>query len=252
MSSASPLQVRCALTGFDGGDTDNGASACESDELLNELLKQELNFGGFVISDWGASHTTLGSAVNGTDWIAPSNLFGDLLAELVANGTVPEDIADDKIVRLLTPYFALDQASMPELDAERYVASKKVATVVREVAEGAMTLLKNVRSTSDERGLPLQDTKRLLRAFAKLSARTDELTSGCTVVGSSATPASLGFIANRGFPAFNPEADFSGFNAGGYGSGNSPVPYAIDPLNAFITRGQQEERPVHVDYYGSE
>ncbi|GJN89738.1 hypothetical protein Rhopal_002727-T1 [Rhodotorula paludigena] len=212
----------------------NGASACESDELLNELLKQELNFGGFVISDWGASHTTLGSAVNGTDWIAPSNLFGDLLAELVANGTVPEDIADDKIIRMLTPYFALDQASIPELDAERYVASKKVATVVREVAEGAMTLLKNVRSTSNERGLPLQDTKRLL------------------LVGSSATPASLGFIANRGFPAFNPEADFSGFNAGGYGSGNSPVPYAIDPLNAFITRGQQEERPVHVDYYGSD
>lgn len=54
-------------------------------------------------ADWGAGHSTLSSAVNGTDYIgwagATQHLFGEALAGYVDNGTVPIEIVDDKIIR---------------------------------------------------------------------------------------------------------------------------------------------------------
>jgi beta-glucosidase len=44
-----------------------GEYCCENDMLLNKILKQEWGFDGAVISDWGASHTTRGSALGGLD-----------------------------------------------------------------------------------------------------------------------------------------------------------------------------------------
>merc|ERR1719346_148061 len=45
----------------------SGTHACENKELLTDLLRNELNFRGFVISDWGATHDALRSAQAGLD-----------------------------------------------------------------------------------------------------------------------------------------------------------------------------------------
>lgn len=43
----------------------NGTYACENDKLLNGLLKGELNFKGFVQSDWSATMSSVPSALGG-------------------------------------------------------------------------------------------------------------------------------------------------------------------------------------------
>src|SRR5262249_3407654 len=45
----------------------HGTYACESDELLDKILKGDWHYPGFVLSDWGATHSTEAAAINGLD-----------------------------------------------------------------------------------------------------------------------------------------------------------------------------------------
>ena len=47
-------------------DQVNASWACENDRTLNQILKGEIGFQGYVMSDWGAHHSTL-AAVAGLD-----------------------------------------------------------------------------------------------------------------------------------------------------------------------------------------
>ena len=51
----------------------NGTYACENDKAINGLLKGELEFKGYVMSDWVAQHTTAGSASAGMDMAMPGD-----------------------------------------------------------------------------------------------------------------------------------------------------------------------------------
>ncbi|GAA5850987.1 hypothetical protein JCM8547_009149 [Rhodosporidiobolus lusitaniae] len=205
----------------------NGTAACEDDESLNKLLKHELNFPGGVVTDWGAGHTTLGSAINGTDYIEPSPLWGDLLTGYIENGTVPETVLDDKIVRWLTPYFALDQQNIGSPDFNQYVSSKKHRKIVRDIAEDSLTLLKNIRSEGKKQGLPLRDDLKDL-----------------IVVGSSAGVGSYGITGN--IASSLPEG-VTGMVTDGGGSGSTGVPFLVDPFTGISNRALEQDRPVVVD-----
>ncbi|BGP04927.1 hypothetical protein JCM10049v2_000729 [Rhodotorula toruloides] len=211
----------------------NGTAACENKELLIDILKEELAFPGFVVTDWYAGHTTLGAALNGTDYVEASepsvNLFGAKLAPAIQNGSVPEALLDDKIIRMLVPYFALNQSSLPAVDYDRYVASQETADTARKVAEEGITLLKNNRTSN--LGLPLCKPKDLI------------------LVGSAAAPGRFGIFGNVPIVAGTPSLIVEGFLGDGFGSGTSEEPYAVDPLSAFTARGRQEKRPVVVDGY---
>ena len=61
----------------------------------------------------------------------------------------------------MTQYFALDQSSLPNIDYDGWVANKTSTIVVREVAEGAITLLKN--SNVSGLGLPVQNVRDVAR-----------------------------------------------------------------------------------------
>ena len=45
----------------------NGVYACENPTLLNTVLKQQFGFPGFVMSDWGGTHSTVPAANAGLD-----------------------------------------------------------------------------------------------------------------------------------------------------------------------------------------
>lgn len=45
----------------------NGIYACQNDEILNVDLRERLGFKGFVMSDWGATHTSAKSISSGID-----------------------------------------------------------------------------------------------------------------------------------------------------------------------------------------
>ncbi|KAH7123150.1 glycosyl hydrolase family 3 N terminal domain-containing protein [Dactylonectria macrodidyma] len=102
----------------------NGNYSCANPELLS-ILKDELAFPGYVVSDWYATHETTSFANAGLDVEMPGNVsslagpayFGDLLLEAVNNGTVSKARLVNMAERLLTPYFALRQdKNFPSLD----------------------------------------------------------------------------------------------------------------------------------------
>jgi beta-glucosidase len=80
----------------------NGFHCTENNYLLNEILKNEWNFAGFVVSDWGAVHSTIDAANNGLDLEMPDqNYFNKKLIKAVQNGQVHMSMIDDKVRRIL-------------------------------------------------------------------------------------------------------------------------------------------------------
>ncbi|WP_229212115.1 glycoside hydrolase family 3 C-terminal domain-containing protein [Duganella sp. BJB475] len=141
LEQADPGSVMCAYNRL------NGAYACESDYLLNQVLKQDWGFKGYVMSDWGAVHSTVAAANNGLDqesaWeFDKSAYFGNALEEAVANGHVPQARLDNMVFRILRTMFDKGVVDHPvaEGGAIDFAAH---ALVSRSDAEDGMVLLKN-------------------------------------------------------------------------------------------------------------
>ncbi|KAI7234003.1 putative glycosyl hydrolase [Hortaea werneckii] len=86
----------------------NGKHACESRDLLNDHLKDELHFPGFVVSDWGAQYTGWPSAASGLDVAMPDSIGkwdGGNLEMAVRNGTLPESRLRDMGRRIVASWF---------------------------------------------------------------------------------------------------------------------------------------------------
>ena len=89
----------------------NGDFACENDWLLNGVLKTDFAFPGYVMTDWGADHSTVKAALAGLDqqsgWPFDDKPYlGSLLKEAVAAGQVPQARLDDMARRTLRSMFA--------------------------------------------------------------------------------------------------------------------------------------------------
>jgi beta-glucosidase len=80
----------------------NNTYACENSKALNGLLKGELDFQGFVVSDWAGQHSGVASANAGLDMTMPdSGFWGTELVTMVQNGSVSEDRITDMATRLV-------------------------------------------------------------------------------------------------------------------------------------------------------
>ncbi len=150
-----PGSVMCAYNQV------NGPYACGNDFLLNQVLKKDWKYPGWVMSDWGAVYAT-DFAVKGLDQQSGEQAdekvwFGELLKDAVKSGVVPESRLADMTRRILRSMFANGLFEHP---AERngqidYAAH---AQAVRKVAAQGIVLLRNHDHT-----LPLTDTaKRIL------------------------------------------------------------------------------------------
>lgn len=81
--------------------------SCENDYLLNQVLKKDFDFKGFVLSDWGGTHSTVHAALSGLDQEQPgSQYFGDPLEKAVQDGQVPMARLNDMVHRVLRSMFA--------------------------------------------------------------------------------------------------------------------------------------------------
>ncbi|KAJ5152916.1 beta-glucosidase A [Penicillium canariense] len=91
----------------------NNSYGCQNSYTLNKLLKSELGFQGFVMSDWSAQHSGVSSALAGLDMSMPGDtvfdsglsFWGSNLTVAVLNGTVPEWRLDDMVMRMMAAYF---------------------------------------------------------------------------------------------------------------------------------------------------
>ncbi len=77
----------------------NNSYACQNSKTLNGLLKTELGFEGFVMSDWYAEHAGVASALAGLDLVMPYTLVRTNPAEAVNNGSMPVARLNDMATR---------------------------------------------------------------------------------------------------------------------------------------------------------
>lgn len=133
---AQPAAVMCAYNKI------NGDYSCENSYTLTDVLKKAWAFPGFVVSDWGGTHSTTKAALAGLDIEMPgSGYFGDPLKKAVETRDVPMARIDDMVHRILRSEFAvglLDEPVVPKApDVERGFE------VAQRIAEESIVLLKN-------------------------------------------------------------------------------------------------------------
>ena len=131
-----PGMVMCAYNKV------NGDWSCENDYLLNQVLKQDWHFHGFVLSDWGATHSTAKAALAGLDQEQSGGaFFGEALKQAIANGQVPQARLDDMVHRILRTEFASGVVDKKMVEQVPDVFGD--LDVAQRVAEASDVLLKN-------------------------------------------------------------------------------------------------------------
>jgi len=120
----------------------NGDWACENGYLLTGVLKKKWGFQGFVISDWGGTHSTVKAALAGLDnEESDGRYLGDALKKAVEAGEVPMTRIDDMVHRIVRTEFAAGIVDDPPRG--RVVDPFAGADTSQEIAEQASVLLKN-------------------------------------------------------------------------------------------------------------
>jgi beta-glucosidase len=137
-----------------------GQYCCENKYLVNDILKGEWGFDGVYLSDWGGTHSTRDSAMNGLDLEMGTSdrydtyFLANPLREAVERKEIPESVVDDKVRRILRMMIRtgmLDPTSRKS--GSRNTPAHQQAA--RDIAAEAMVLLKN------EGVLPLDANKPL-------------------------------------------------------------------------------------------
>jgi beta-glucosidase len=120
----------------------NGDFACENKYLLTEFLKKDLKFPGFVLSDWGGTHSTEKASAAGLDNEEPGSFFyGDKFKAAVDAGTISAAELDEHVHRILRSMFAAGVIDHPR---QRSVVDPwSGLEVARKIEEGGIVLLKN-------------------------------------------------------------------------------------------------------------
>lgn len=120
----------------------NGDYSCENDYLMNQVLKTEWGFTGFVTSDFGAVHSTVPSAFAGLDLEMPTGIyFGDALGAAVNRGDIPISLIDEKLVRRFRTMIVLGVFDNPP--SNQPIPVEEDGLRARQLAEEGMVLLKN-------------------------------------------------------------------------------------------------------------
>lgn len=130
----------------------NGAFNCENAPQLQDVLKKDWEFDGFVLSDWGATQSTVPSALNGLDLEMPTGIyFGDALRKAVDAGQVPVADLNEKLVRRFAKEIEFGDFGPQPKPAP--IPAFEHGAKARAIAEQGMVLLKN-----DGGLLPLDST----------------------------------------------------------------------------------------------
>lgn len=138
-----PGSVMCSYNRVDS------VYACENDWLLNQVLKRDWKYPGFVMSDWGGVHSTVAAAQAGLDQESAGNepafdkqeFFGKPLQDAVAAGKVPQSRIDDMVHRIARSLFAAGVVQYPAKVAP--IDYRADALVSQHAAEAGTVLLRN-------------------------------------------------------------------------------------------------------------
>jgi beta-glucosidase len=189
VKKANPSSAMCSYS------TVNGTYACENG-YLNGILKGDFGFKGFITSDWGATHSTVGSANAGMDMQMPDDsYFGAPLKQAVQNGQVPLARLDDMVSRILREEFRFGLFDHPSPDTpDAKAATRAHVITARTAAEDGTVLLKNAHHV-----LPINTHKVTKIAVIGDGAGKDTMShgGGSAVVDGTGTVTPLRGIRSR-------------------------------------------------------
>jgi beta-glucosidase len=142
-----------------------GDFACENKWLLTDVLKKDWQFPGFVLSDWGGTHSTEKASAAGLDNEEPGRFFYEAKYKAaVEAGTISQAELDEHVHRILRAMFAAGVIDYPR---QRGVVDPLAGLeVARKIEEGGIVLLRNKASA-----LPLAPAR--LRTIAVIGSHSD-------------------------------------------------------------------------------
>jgi beta-glucosidase len=125
--------------------------------LLTDILKEELGFNGFIVSDWQAIdqiypddyYSSIVTSINaGVDMnMVPYDYvsFIETMKQAVNNGDIPESRVDEAVRRILRVKFALGlfEHPMPDTKYQGTVRSREHLELARQAVRESLVLLKN-------------------------------------------------------------------------------------------------------------
>jgi beta-glucosidase len=113
--------------------------------LLEDVLRGEWGFDGYVISDWWGAKSTVASANAGLDleMPGPGVWFGEGLLQAVKDGQVSEATIDAKVRRLLSTMETAGRFDAPEDTTETALDTPGDRATIRRCAAESIVLLKN-------------------------------------------------------------------------------------------------------------
>ncbi|WP_313891534.1 glycoside hydrolase family 3 C-terminal domain-containing protein [Psychrobacillus sp.] len=170
----------------------NGTFANENTNLLQDILYEEWEFDGVVVTDWGGNNDRVAGLKAGNQLEMPSTngITDREIVQAVGNGELSEEVLDESVNRLLELVFAtqLDDSDTRSIDYEDH-HSKAV-----EAAKRSIVLLKN-----EDNILPLGPNKKvaIIGDFAKYPRyqgagssliNPAKLSNACDVLGQSSLP----------------------------------------------------------------
>jgi len=164
----------------------NGVPASANARMLNEILRHEWGFRGFVVSDWDAIAELMAQGVvndpataarkailAGVDMDMQSGLYARFLAGLVRSGKIPEPVLNEAVRRVLRIKFALNLFANPYVPEVKSAAQPRLEPsqdeLARTVAERSLVLLRN----EEFHGAPLLPITQVARTIALVGPLAD-------------------------------------------------------------------------------
>jgi beta-glucosidase len=142
VTQANAASVMCAYSYV------NGNASCNNSYLETTVLRDQWDYNGFVMSDYGALHGTDG-ALDGTDQEQPFNSnFGATLQTYVQDGVIPVSVLNSMVSPVLSEMFRFKLFSQPRTGSPSdTVTTPAHQALANAVAEAGTTLLKNHSGT---------------------------------------------------------------------------------------------------------
>ncbi|KAJ7336795.1 glycoside hydrolase superfamily [Mycena albidolilacea] len=240
----------------------NQTQACQNSKIINGVLKEELGFMGFIISDWAAMIDGVQPVLAGPDMNMPgffaygrgpqtegnpdtatNGWWSARLIEMVKNGSVPEARVDDMVVRTFAAHYKLGQdRGYPEISLEGtvkcvcarispYIKSSLTFGIFSSVQADHYKLIRQIGAAST---IILKNTNKVLPLAVKNIKRI-------AIVGFDAGPNPDGAngCSDRGCS--------QGTMVMGWGSGTANFPYLIEPLQVITSHIQSINPTVVID-----
>lgn len=254
----------------------NNSYACQNSKILNGILKDELGFQGFVVSDWFGLHAGYAGAEAGLDMVMPSpgGFWAQNLTAAINNGSMSESILDNMATRIIATWYQFGQdTSIPSPGFGLATGNTAQHVFVNAVNPSSKQILLDaaieghvlVKNTNGSRGLPLNKpqlvsvfgydavTPPLSPDLSSASSSSPQTVNFTMVVAGGSGANNPAFVSSP-LEALNNRAWEDGFqllwdttNVGSTAAVDAASDACIVMLNAWATEGE-DRAGVHDDF----